>query len=506
MAARKQVTRGDRNIAWIESHCNIPEGKLVGKPLILSKEQKRWIKLIYDTPTRMAIFSMGRKNAKTALAAVLLLLHLCGPEAQPNSQLYSDALSREQASVLFELAAKMVRMSNELSQYVVIRDTAKELACVELGTVYKALSAEASTAHGKSPIFAVHDELGQVKGPRSNLFDAIETGMTAHAEPLSIVISTQAPTDSDLLSILIDDALTGQDPKIKVVLYSADMDLDPFSDEAIRQANPHFDIFMNKDEVRNQARKAKRMPSSENAYRNLVLNQRVEAKNPFVSRAVWQENGDVPASLIGKRVYGGLDLSSVSDLTSLELVGEEDGSVDSTFWLPEEGLEDKSRADRVPYDVWAKQGFLKTTPGRAIEYEFVAEHLRWVFDNYIVVQMAFDRYNMKFLRPWLERVGFTEKELELFNEFGQGFASMSPALRELESKLLAKKLKHGNHPVLTMCAANTVVIDGPTAGTRKFVKGKATGRIDGMVALAMAVGVMPQPVEAASKPLIMFTL
>lgn len=498
-------TRGERNIAWIEGHCHIPDGALVGQPVILSDEQKRWVRQIYDTPTRMLILSMARKNAKTAMSAFLMLLHLCGPEAKPNSQLYSVAQSRDQAAVLFELAAKIVRMSPDLSQYVLVRDTAKELACLELGTIYKALSAEASTAHGKSPIFVVHDELGQVKGPRSPLFEAIETGMSAHAEPLSIVISTQAPTDNDLLSRLIDDGLRGEDPEVKVVLYCADAEADPFSDEAIRQANPHFDVFMNQKEVRKQALQAKRMPSSENAYRNLVLNQRVEAKSPFVSRLVWQENGDAPADMKGKTVYGGLDLSSVSDLTALVLVSES-GDVETTCWLPEEGLAEKSRTDRVEYDVWASKGLLQTTPGRAIEYEFIAEHLRWVFDTYKVKALAFDRHNMRFLRPWLEKVGFTEAELEKFIEFGQGYASMSPALRELESKLLAKKLKHGMHPVLTMCAANAVTADGPTAGTRKFVKAKATGRIDAMVALAMAVGAMPQEVEAEKKPVLMFML
>lgn len=500
-----EPTRGERNIAWIESLLSIPEGKLVGRPVVLTAEQRDWVKLIYDSPTRMLILSMARKNAKTAMSAFLLLLHLCGPEAKANSQLYSAAQSREQAAVLFELAAKMVRMSPDLKQYVQIRDTAKELLCPELGTIYKALSAEASTAHGKSPIFVVHDELGQVKGPKSDLFDAIETGMTAHDQPLSIVISTQAPTDADLLSMLIDDALTGADPKRKVVLYSASLDSDPFSDDAIRQANPHFDVFMNQEEVRNQALKAKRMPSAESSYRNLVLNQRVESRSPFVSRSVWQENGDKPEGLVGKGVYGGLDLSSVSDLTALVLATQE-GDIVPTFWLPEEGLADKARNDRVPYDVWAKDGKLQTTPGRAIEYEFIADYMRWLFDTYNVKAIAFDRYNMRFLRPWLEKVGFTEKELEKFVEFGQGYASMSPALRELESKLLAKKLKHGNHPVLSMCAANAVVADGPTAGTRKFVKAKQTGRIDGMVAMAMAVGVMPQVIEEAPKPLLMFML
>ena len=239
---------------------------------------------------------------------------------------------------------------------------------------------------------------------------------------------------------------------------------------------------------------AKRMPSRENSFRNLVANQRVESKNPYVSRAIWMENGEEPDSLDGKCVYGGLDLSSVSDLTALVLVSE-DGDVHPTFWLPGEGLIEKSRHDRVPYDVWHSQGHLLVTPGRAIEYEYIAEYLRGLFDRVNIVKLAFDRYNMRFLKPWLERVGFTEEELEKFEDFGQGFVSMSPALRDLESKLLSKQLKHGNHPVLEMCARNAVAVEGPTTGTRKFAKAQASGRIDGMVSLAMAIGVMPIEIE-----------
>lgn len=493
--ADRRLTRGDRNIQWIEQYCRIPEGKLVGKPVKLTKHQRKWIKQIYDTPTRMFILSMARKNAKTALSAFLLLLHLCGPEAKPNSQLYSAAQSREQAAILFALAATVVRMSPDLSQYVVIRDTAKQLFCPEMGTLYRALSAEASTAYGLSPALTIHDELGQVRGPRFELYEALETASAAQESPLSIVISTQAPTDADLLSLLIDDALTGADPRQKVVLHTAPLDLDPFSEEAIRAANPHYDDFMNQDEVRRQAADAKRLPSREASYRNLILNQRVEASNPFIARAIWLENGAAPEPAGRQTVYGGLDLSSVSDLTALVLVSEA-GDVYPTFWLPGEGLEEKSRNDRVPYDVWAQDGLLLTTPGRAIEYEFIAHHLREVFDTYDVRALAFDRYNMRFLRPWLERVGFDEEELERFVEFGQGFVSMSPALRELESKLLAKKLRHGNHPVLTMCAANAVAVSDP-AGNRKFTKSKVSGRIDGMVALAMAVGAMPSEADDA---------
>lgn len=461
----------------------------MGQRVKLTKHQRKWILRIYDSPTRTFILSMARKNAKTALASFLLLLHLCGPEARPNSQLFSAAQSRDQAAILFALAAKVVRMSPDLSQYVTIRDSGKQLFCPELGTLYRALSADASTAYGLSPAFVVHDELGQVKGPRSELYEALETAAAAQEQPLSIVISTQAPTDADLLSLLIDDALTGADPRVKVELCTAPMDVDPFSEKAIRAANPHFDDFMNKEEVGRQASDAKRMPSRESSYRNLILNQRVEARNPFVSRAIWLENGASPDDLDGREVFGGLDLSSVSDLTALVLTTSA-GDVVPTFWLPENGLAEKARNDRVPYDLWAKQGLLLTSPGGSIEYEFIAEYLRGVFDRCKVQALAFDRYNMRFLHPWLVKAGFSEAELKRFIDFGQGFASMSPAIRSLESALLAKKLKHGNHPVLTMCAANATVATDP-AENRKFIKGKETGRIDGMVALAMARGVMP---------------
>ena len=491
--ATKPLTRGERNADWIERYCRVPEGKLIGQKVHLSQNQRRWLKRIYDTPTRTFILSMGRKNAKTTFSGFLLLLHLCGPEAVPNGQLFSAAQSREQASILFNLSAKIVRMSPDLSETVSIRDTAKQLYCPDLGTLYRALSAEASTAYGLSPTFTVHDELGQVKGPRSDLYDALESASAAHDNPLSVVISTQAPTDADLLSVLIDDALTGADPMVKVELYTTPVDDDPFTEDSIRKANPHYDEFMNRAEVRRQADKAKRIPSNEASYRNLILNQRVEARSPFVVRSVWMENGGEPCEPETLGIYAGLDLSSVSDLTALVGVSEL-GDVYPTFWLPEEGLAEKSKSDRVPYDTWAEQGFLETTPGRSIEYGFVAKHLRQFFDTHNVKQVAFDRYNMKFLRPWLLEEGFTEEELARFVEFGQGFISMSPAIRELESRLLSKKLRHGNHPVLAMCAANAVVVNDP-AGNRKFTKQKATGRIDGMVALAMAVGVMPNQVE-----------
>jgi phage terminase large subunit-like protein len=484
-------------IAFIEEVCFIPEGRYVGKRLELFDWQKAEIRRIYDNPhgTRRAILSMGRKNAKTTLAACLLLAHLCGLPARnkPNSQLYSAAQSRDQAAIIFSLAAKMVRLNPALAQAVTIQETAKSLTCPELGTRYRALSADATTAYGLSPALVIHDELGQVRGPRSALYEALETATGAQQDPLSIVISTQAPTDADLLSILIDDAQAGHDPHTVVSLYTAPTNLDPFDEATIRLANPAFGTFLNPREVLAMAQDAKRMAAREAEYRNLILNQRVETSTPFISAAVWKACGGPVGSLEGAPIYGGLDLSEVSDLTALVLIGWRDRKwrVQPTFWLPSEGLAEKAIADRVPYDLWRAQGYLQVTPGRTVSYEFVASHLRQVFKRYNVQKLAFDRWNMRHLLPWLFRAGFSEQLVkERFVEFGQGVASMSPALRDLEQVLLEGELAHGNHPVLTMCVSHTVItLDD--AGNRKPSKRKSSGRIDGLVALTMAIGVAP---------------
>lgn len=494
-----RLKRADRNIRWIESHCRIPEGKDVGQPVRLRDWQKDNIRRIYDNPhgTRRAVISFGRKNAKTTLAAFLLLLHTAGPEAKPNSQLNSAAQSKDQAAILFKLAAKIVRLSSTLHPVIVIRDTIKELACPELGTLYKALSADASTAYGLSPAFIVHDELGQVRGPRSELYDALETAVGAHDSPLSVIISTQAPTDSDLLSVLIDDAKAGNDPRVILSLYTADVTADPFDEETIRQANPAFGDFLNAKEVLAMADDARRMPSRENEYRNLILNQRVDTNAPFVSKALWQANGGAVSDWEDATVYAGLDLSAVHDLTAFVPIAwiEDAWEVKPTFWLPSEGLVNKSRSDRMPYDQWAQAGLLETTPGKSIEYEYVAHFLFRFFNQHKVRKIAFDRWNMKHLRPWLVKAGFTEEQVEeVFEDFGQGFQSMSPALRDLESALLAGKVRHGDNPIMERCAANAVVSMDP-AGNRKLNKAKAAGRIDGMVALAMAFGVAPAAPE-----------
>jgi phage terminase large subunit-like protein len=507
--ASRRLRTSAEYVDWVERHCVVPEGRreLIGRPLKVAPFMREDFEAIFDNPagTRRAILTRGRKTGKTIEAALIVLLHLCGPAARPNGQLYSTALSRDQAAVLFLLAAKIVRMSPTLSAAVHVKDSAKMLLFPGMGTSYRALSADASTAFGLSPSLIIHDELGQVKGPRSSLYEAMETATAAQDDPLSIIISTQAPTDADLLSVLIDDAAKGEDPRIVLRMHAADPELDPFSEAAIRAANPAFDLFMNRAEVLAMAEGARRMPAREAEYRNLVLNQRVEASNPFIFASVWAEcGGPVVDDFRGKPVYAGLDLSSTSDLTALVMIAPHDGKwhVKPIFWLPADGLRERARQDRVEYDIWAEtcsecalqkkhgclhpEKALSKTPGRSIEYEYIAEYLRSLFDRLDMRQVGFDRWNFRHLRPWLEKAGFREQELSRFVEFGQGFQSMSPALRDLESNLLAGRIVHGNHPVLTMCAANAAVERNSATGDRKLSKGRSRGRIDGMVSLAMA--------------------
>jgi phage terminase large subunit-like protein len=487
----------DQLIWWIESTLFVPEGKLLARPMRLGEWQKRNLRLIYDNEekTRTAILSFGRKNGKTSFAACLLLMHLCGPKARPNSSMFSAAQSREQAAIIFGLAAKMARMSPVLRDQVRIKQTTKELFCPHFGTRYRALSSEANTAYGLSPVFAIHDELGQNRGPRSALFEAIETATGAQENPLSIVISTQAPTNSDLLSVLIDDALAGNDPRTICSLYTAPMDADPFAYETLKMANPALGDFLNPKEVMSMAEQARRMPAREPEFRNLILNQRVEALSPFISVGMWQSCNAPPEKITGVQVYGGLDLSEIRDLTALVLVGNVNGvwQVHPTFWLPDEGLREKSDQDRVPYFMWRDKGFLETCPGKSVSYEYVADYLRKVFSKYQIEKIGFDKWNMKHLRPWLLRAGFTEAMIDsTFVEFGQGTQSMSPALRDLEGAILDKKLAHGDHPVLSMCMCNAVV-ESKDASNRKLSKNRSSGRIDGAVALAMAFGVIVAP-------------
>ena len=489
------MSRADRVIEFVERYLPIPEGSHVGKPIRLLPFQRAFLRDLYDNPagTKRAYLSIGRKNGKSALIACIALAHVIGPEAVQNSQIISGARSRDQAALVFKLMAKMVRLSPKLAKLVHITDSAKSIRGLAMNVEYKAISAEAGTAHGLSPVLAILDEVGQIKGPYDAFVEAIETAQGAYENPLLIAISTQAATDGDLFSVWLDDAKKSGDPRIVSHLHAAPADCDLMDREAWKAANPAMGVFRSEQDLEQMATMAVRLPAQENSFRWLFLNQRISGEAPFVSESVWKSCGGPVAERFDGPVYGGLDLSATSDLTAFVALSPVEGiwHAKPTFWLPGEGLREKAESDRVPYDVWHRQGFLQAAPGRTVDYSFVARFL-WEFcrDN-DVRKIAFDRYNMKFLRPELARAGFTEDQLEdgvLFEPFGQGMVSMSPALRDLEAHLLNGRIAHGMHPILEMCARNALVIQD-AAGNRKFDKRSKTRRIDGMVALAMATSV-----------------
>ncbi|MGE4125744.1 MAG: terminase large subunit [Pusillimonas sp.] len=481
------MTRAGRVIAFIEKFCVTPEGAHVGKPMVLADFQKDFIRAVYDNPngTRRAYLSIARKNGKSGLIAGLLLAHLVGPETKLNTQLVSGAMSRDQAALVFGLAAKMVQLSPRLSEAVRIVPSSKRLLGLNLNTEFRALAADGKTAHGLSPVLAILDEVGQIRGPQSDFIDAIVTSQGAHAEPLLLAISTQAASDADLLSVWLDDAKASKDPKIVSHVYEAPADADLMDVEAWKSANPALGLFRSEADLAEQMKQAQRMPSMENTARNLLLNQRVSTESPFVSPDVWRSCGAGVLDFQDAPVYGGLDLSARTDLTALVLVSKvgDTWHVQPHFWTPEQGLVDRARRDRTPYDLWARQGFLRATPGATVDYEVVARDIADICSDLNIQTIAFDRWRMDVLQRELDRLGVA---LPL-TPHGQGFKDMAPALDSLEAELLNGRVAHGNHPVLTWNAANAVVTKDP-AGNRKLDKARTTGRIDGMVALAMAMG------------------
>jgi phage terminase large subunit-like protein len=495
MAAMK---RGAAVVAFIESFCMAPEGQHVGKPIKLLPFQRRFVREIYDNPrgTRRAYLSIARKNGKTALIAGIMLAHLVGPEAKQNSQIISGARSREQAAQVFNYAAKMVQLSPDLSSVVRVMPSAKTLIGLPLNVEYKALSAEGATAHGRSPILAILDEAGQVKGSQDDFTDAITTSQGAHESPLLIVISTQAADDADLFSIWLDDAKKSADPRIVSHVYESPKDCDLQDRKSWKAANPALGIFRNLDDLAEQAKQAARMPSAENTFRNLCLNQRVSTVSPFISVGVWKSCAGAVLDFGSAPVWCGLDLSARTDLTALVIIGKIAGvwHVRPHFWTPEQGLVERSKRDRTPYDVWVRQGYLHTTPGATVDYEYVAQDIGAILSELDVRAIAYDRWRISLMQKEFDEMGIS---LPLV-EFGQGFKDMSPALESLECELLNGRVAHGAHPVLTMCASNAVTAKDP-AGNRKLDKHKATGRIDGMQALAMAFGAVPaEATEGAS--------
>lgn len=503
------LARPDRVIAFCED-LPITAGKLAGTKMKLRPWQRKFIREVYAEdaagrrPVRTAVLSIGRKNGKTQLAAALALCHLLGPEAEPRGEVYSCALTRDQAAKLYQEMVAILEAHPALDNRCNVTDfhkSIKVLTGTGRGSVYMALSADAGSKMGLSPSFVVYDELGSA--PNRALFDAMDTACGARENPLMMVISTQAPVDYHVLSELIDYGLQVrcgdiEDPAFHLTLYSAPLDADLWTAETWALANPALADFRSYEDVERQAAQARLIPSKEAAFRNLILNQRISAVARFITKGEW-DKGNKPvnvAALRGRECYGGLDLGATRDLTAFALAFPSGDGFDVLlrFFMPETGIEDRSTEDRVPYDLWAKQGHITLIPGSTIDPGFVAGAMAEAAALYDLRAVAYDRWRIEDLKRELGLIG-AALPLE---PFGQGFKDFAPAVDTLERTVAEGMLRHGGNPVLNMCAANAVV-SRDAAGNRKLDKAKSTGRIDGLVAVAMALQ-MARRIEPEALP------
>jgi phage terminase large subunit-like protein len=466
---------------------------------------------------RRALLSMARKNGKTGLIAAIVLVHLVGPEANYGQEIYSAANDREQAGIIYRQCAGMVEMDEGLRALVRPIESRKRLVCDHFGSFYCALSSDARTKHGLNPAVWIYDELAQAQ--KQDLYEALDTSQGAQAEPLGIVISTQAVSPLSLMSDLVDDGLKQaalpeeeRDPTRVAAIYAVPKDADPFDESLWHLANPALGDFLSLEDMRAEADLARRLPSRLASFRNLRLNQQVDGTDQLLTAEDWKACGgelDLEA-LKGRSCVAALDLSARRDLTALTLLfdplpGELERPVITFVWTPAADLSARGQRDKAPYTTWKEQGFLLTTTGATVDPDFIAAHIAEIMALYDIRAMAFDRWRIQDLLNALDAIGVRvtvdpeEPEtgsLRLVG-WGQGFRDMAPAVDAIEALVTSHTLRHGGHPVLTWAASNAVATRD-AANNRKIDKAKARNRIDPFVALTMAAGLQARLMGAPS--------
>jgi phage terminase large subunit-like protein len=475
---------------FAEKYLVVPEGTLVGQPIRIAEFQESFIRSVYDNPvpTRRAILSKARKNAKSATIAIILLASLIGPERMQNSQIIAGAQTRDQAGLIYNLARKMLGPNPALTVMLQFADSAKRIRATKNGSVFKAISSDAASAHGLSPRIVILDEAGQIVGPVSPFVDALSSAQGAYEEPIMIVISTQAANDADLLSTWIDEARESQDPATVVHLYAADREAELLDEEQWKYANPALDIFRSRADLRDQLERASRMPAMEAAARNLLLNQRVTQRKLFIAPSLWKECAApiddglffrVPVSL-------GMDLSMRNDLTAAVMSAKDESGVvhlKPFVFCPEEGLREKELRDKAPYGAWAASGHLILVPGRVVDYEWLAIFMARATDGMVLESIQFDRWGIEAFKQACARADW-EPACE-WVPVGQGYKDATPRMNSFANALLGGKIAHGGHPLLAYAASNAIATTDP-AGGMKLDKAQSSARIDPLVAAVMA--------------------
>ena len=508
----------DYAVAFIENLCHT-KGTWAGKPFELIDWQEQIIRDLFGTlkpngyrQFNTAYIEIPKKQGKSELAAAVALLLTCG-DGEERAEVYGCAADRQQAAIVFDVAADMVRMCPALSKRVKILASQKRLIYTPTNSFYQVLSAEAYSKHGFNIHGVVFDELHTQ--PNRKLFDVMTKGSgDARMQPLYFLITT-AGTDTHSICYethqKAKDIIEGRkiDPTFYPVIYGADESDDWTDPKVWKKANTSLDITVGIDKVKAACESAKQNPGEENAFRQLRLNQWVKQAVRWMPMEKWDKCAFAvdEDELEGRVCYGGLDLSSTTDITTFVLVFPPslggaasvprlgDGFATSCcppldeddkyiilpyFWIPEDNLTLRVNRDHVPYDVWERQGYLQTTEGNVVHYGFIEQFIERLGERFNIREIAFDRWGAVQMVQNLEGMGFTVVP------FGQGFKDMSPPTKELMKLVLEQKIAHGGHPVLRWNMDNIYIRTDP-AGNIKADKEKSTEKIDGAVATIMAL-------------------
>lgn len=488
--------KADRAVKFIENLCHT-KGKWAGKRFWLLPWQEQLIRDIFgivkpdgNRQFRTAFVEICKKVGKSELAAAIAL-YLLYADNEPSAEVYGAAADRQQASIVFDVARQMVEMSPALMKRSKLMSATKRIVNYGNAGFYQVLSAEVGSKHGFSISGLVFDEIHTQ--PNRQLYDVLtKYSSDARQNPLHFIITT-AGNDRNSIAFELHtkaiDILEGRrvDPTFYPVVYGLKDDED-WEDEANwYKVNPSLGYTVDIERLRDAYREAKQNPADEITFKWLRMNMWVSSTTSWIPDAIFMK-GNEPINmrlLEGRDCYAGLDLSSTGDITALVLIfpprnADERYILVPYFWVPEETIPQRVKANSVPYDVWEKQGHLMATEGNVIHYDFIEKFICDLAEKYHILEIAVDRWNATHMIQNLEDAGFT------MVPFGQGFASMSTPTKEFYRLLMEGQIVHAGHPVLRWMAGN-VVIETDAAENIKVTKAKSKEKIDGIVASIMAL-------------------
>ena len=475
---------------FFEKYLTHAKGELGGQPFRLEPWQRDYVRALFAEEdgrrkVRTSLMALPRKNGKSSLCAGIALRLLM--ENEPGCEVYSCAASRDQARLVFDMARIAVEQSPTLRQHLKVYRNA--IVREETHGTYKALSAEAGIQHGLSAHGVIFDELHV---SNREMWEVMLSSQGARRQPLTVALTTAGYDRKSVCWEIwkyAESVAAGaiKDQTFLPAIYAAPPEADWKDEKTWAVANPNLGVSIRLDFLRSECARAVEMPAYENTFRQLYLNQWTEQDTRWLRMDHWaQGSKPCPVDLAGRECWAGLDLATTYDTTALVLLfplGDGTYWAEPHFWIPDENAHQRERRDKVPYLTWARQGKLKMTPGNVTDYDVVRADINDLAKKYQIRGLAIDRWNATQLATQLQGDGLNVVG------FGQGYGSMSAPSKQLESLVVAGKLLHGGHEVLTWQAGNVAIQSDSAAGNIKPSKARSTERIDGMVSLVMAIGI-----------------